>query len=82
MIAASISGCFGKEEKIGGDKISVKYDQTLTNELVAASNTFAFDLNKALSSDQNTFFSPYSITIALGMAYNRNASDCHHGNEQ
>jgi len=46
---------------------------TLEKTLVASSNTFGFDLfsHMALSrGDANTFISPLSISMALGMAYN------------
>ena len=39
-------------------------------ELVKGNSTFAFDLYRTLSTaDENLFFSPYSISIALGMTY-------------
>ena len=40
------------------------------NEYVNSSNEFTFEMYKQLiESDENIFFSPYSITTALGMAY-------------
>lgn len=37
--------------------------------LVTGNNVFAFDLFRAVRSDQNTIFSPYSISTALAMTY-------------
>jgi serpin B len=40
------------------------------NDVVNSSNEFSFNMyRELLDGDQNVFFSPYSITIALGMAY-------------
>jgi len=40
------------------------------SELVAGNNAFAFDMYRAArSSDDNLFYSPYSISLALAMAY-------------
>lgn len=40
------------------------------NEFVNSSNEFTFQMYKQLiDSDENVFFSPYSISIALGMAF-------------
>ncbi len=40
------------------------------NDYVNGSNEFSFDMYRELvDSDDNVFFSPYSIAIALGMAY-------------
>jgi len=39
-------------------------------ELVAGNNAFAFDMYRAVrSSDDNLFYSPYSISLALAMTY-------------
>ncbi len=43
---------------------------TSVSELVNSSNEFSFEMYQELvSGDENVFFSPYSITTALGMAY-------------
>ncbi len=39
------------------------------NVIIDSSNNFAFDMYNSLSKDENLFFSPYSITTAMGMAY-------------
>jgi len=40
------------------------------SELVNGNNTFAFDLYRQIrSDDENLFFSPYSISVALAMTY-------------
>lgn len=38
-------------------------------KIVYANNQFAFDLYNEVNSDENVFFSPYSITTALAMTY-------------
>jgi len=44
--------------------------KTEVHPMISAGNAFAFDLYKQLSrKDGNVFFSPYSITVALAMAY-------------
>ncbi len=63
-----LSGCIQKEAE-QGRPIGTKYDMMMSDELVNASNTFAFDLYPYLDTGGNVFYSPYSITIALGMAY-------------
>jgi serpin B len=45
-------------------------DVTSVTELVESSNGFAFEMyGELIDGDENVFFSPYSITTALGMAY-------------
>ncbi len=47
-------------------------EPTTVHELVNCSNEFSFEMYKQLAKDksqENIFFSPYSITTALGMAY-------------
>ncbi|MBA3046296.1 MAG: serpin family protein [Candidatus Thermoplasmatota archaeon] len=46
-------------------------EPTTVSELVDCSNEFSFDMYKELAAgdNENVFFSPYSITTALGMAY-------------
>lgn len=72
MVLVGLSGCLGiggdDEEK--GDPIPVLYGSSAKGEMVKASNTFAFKLNKEMAKDGgNLFYSPYSISTALGMAY-------------
>ena len=44
--------------------------ETEVSDLVLGNGVFAFDLYRALSADDgNLFFSPYSISISLGMTY-------------
>jgi serpin B len=46
------------------------YSQNIPEETVKGNNRFAFNLSKILNgSDQNVFFSPYSISSALAMTY-------------
>ena len=45
-------------------------DQNLLDQQVAANNAFAFDLYRSLHLEEgNLFYSPYSISIAVAMAY-------------
>ena len=45
-------------------------DQSLLDQQVAANNDFAFDLYRSLHlEDGNLFYSPYSISLAVAMAY-------------
>ncbi|MCK5024607.1 MAG: serpin family protein [Thermoplasmata archaeon] len=37
--------------------------------LIESSNDFSFEMYQELAGDENVFFSPYSITTAMGMAY-------------
>jgi serpin B len=51
---------------------------TMNSNLAAASNAFGFDLFQQLrrqAGGQNVFFSPLSVTIALGMTYNGAAGE-------
>lgn len=51
---------------------------TMNSNLAAASNAFGFDLFQQLrrqAGDQNVFFSPLSVTVALGMTYNGAAGE-------
>lgn len=52
---------FGLEKKISLPDEAI--------EVVKGSNTFAFDLYKQMSKNQNICFSPFSISSAFGMAY-------------
>jgi serpin B len=71
MVLVGLSGCLGfgsDEEK--GDPIPILYGSRAKGEMVKASNTFAFKLNNEMAKDGgNLFYSPYSISTALGMAY-------------
>jgi hypothetical protein len=55
----------------GRDFSSSNEPPTNVHELVECSNDFSFEMYRELagSGDENIFFSPYSITTALGMAY-------------
>src|SRR5262249_16152951 len=51
---------------------------TMNSTLAAASNAFGFDLFQQLlrqEADQNVFFSPLSVTVALAMTYNGAAGE-------
>src|SRR5262245_12455805 len=51
---------------------------TMNSNLAAASNAFGFDLFKQLrrqAGNQSVFFSPLSVTVALGMTYNGAAGE-------
>lgn len=67
LISSCLSGCLDSEDE--GIPVETKYDLTMKNELVRTSNAFAFDLLGPLDDGENLFYSPYSITIAMGMAY-------------
>ena len=56
---------------IGKDFSSSNEPPTNLHELVECSNDFSFEMYQELagSGDENVFFSPYSITTAMGMAY-------------
>src|SRR5215468_4381326 len=50
----------------------------MNSNLAAASNAFGFDLFQQLlrqAANKNVFFSPLSVTVALGMAYNGAAGE-------
>jgi len=71
MVLVAFSGCLGgvdKQEPLKGDYNSDKYGSR-SNVLVTSSNSFAFELYDSLGSDENMVFSPYSLMLALGMAY-------------
>jgi serpin B len=64
-----IAGCL---DNGGTDKDPPGYESQFVpmNDLVNSSNEFSFGMYRELiDGDENVFFSPYSITIALGMAY-------------
>ena len=70
MITVSfMAGCMDRDEnKEGTSDQSTQY--FANNEVVNSSNKFSFDMYQyLLNGTDNVFFSPYSITIALGMAY-------------
>lgn len=66
---AFIAGCL--EESVPNENPpGYEYKFESMNDLVNSSNDFAFDMyRELLDGEDNIFFSPYSITIALGMAY-------------
>ena len=68
MISASfVAGCMDKEDDSTSEGASKYF---AVNEVVNSSNMFTFDMyRQLLNGTENIFFSPYSITIALGMAY-------------
>jgi serpin B len=50
--------------------VAPSVDQAQQDELVGGNNSFAFDLYQAVrDNDQNCIYSPYSISLALAMAY-------------
>jgi serpin B len=63
------AGCISNEDK--KDKnLSYSVINEGMNEYVDSSNEFTFEMYKQLiDSNENIFFSPYSISTALGMAY-------------
>jgi len=71
MVLVGLSGCLGiGDVEETGDPIPVLYGSSAKGEMVKASNSFAFKLNKEMAKDGgNLFYSPYSISTALGMAY-------------
>ncbi len=54
---------------IGRDFSSSNEPPTDMAGLIECSNDFSFDMYQELAGDENVFFSPYSITTAMGMAY-------------
>jgi serpin B len=66
------AGCINNDDNDEDDKIPPTYDviDEGMNEYVNSCNEFSFDMYKQLvNSNENVFFSPYSISTALGMAY-------------
>lgn len=74
-LIGSLVGCTqpvaGRELK--SDKQRISYpdiNQTEIESLIDGNNTFAFDLYQQLvNNDDNLFYSPYSISVALAMTY-------------
>jgi len=61
------SGC---SDDNGSDSFKMVGSEKGMNQFVDSSNGFAFDMYDELAvEEENMFFSPYSISIALGMAY-------------
>jgi serpin B len=75
LVLFLVVGCAGaaKGAVLQSDKPRLASDATgvETAELVAANSAFAFDLYQALRQrgDENLFYSPYSISLALAMTY-------------
>ena len=72
IIVLITAGCINTDDNNGDDSIHPTYDviKIGMNEYVNSSNEFTFEMYKQLDdSEDNIFFSPYSISIALGMAY-------------
>ena len=64
------AGCFDRKEETKDDTTGEDTLYFAMNEVVNSSNIFSYDMYKhLLNGTDNVFFSPYSITIALGMAY-------------
>ena len=73
-LAFGLTGCLGAADepakKPEGDGSLPKVDPADMKALVQGNNEFAFDLYKQLSKKEgNKFFSPYSISTALGMTF-------------
>ena len=65
-----MAGCMEREEQNTQDTGDQNINYFAENEVVNSSNIFSYDMYKQLvNGSDNVFFSPYSITIALGMAY-------------
>lgn len=65
---AFLPGCL--DERTERDPPGYESEYVPMNDLVNSSNEFSFDMYRELiNGNDNIFFSPYSITIALGMAY-------------
>ncbi len=83
LVMISLAGCDGSDQASGGmmssdgvlqsDKERVLIPQTETGDIetLAADNTaFALDLYRQLhNQEENLFYSPYSISVALAMTY-------------
>ena len=64
-----LSGCT-QDDQLQQPDIPINTSQTDSEVLVDGNNAFTFDLYQTLSQDDgNLFFSPYSISEALAMAY-------------
>jgi serine protease inhibitor len=64
-----LAGCIEDTEP-GNDPPGSETNYQPMNDYVNSSNDFSFEMYKQLlNGDDNIFFSPYSIAIALGMAY-------------
>ncbi len=74
VLILNLVGCSTVNVKIAASDIQREVpqsvDQSLYAQQVAANNDFAFDLYRTSSSeDGNLFYSPYSISASLAMAY-------------
>jgi len=72
LISVALAGCT-TEDKIDDDPSDTTGDTIVLggfNDFVNSSNEFSFEMYGELDDgNENIFFSPYSITTALGMAY-------------
>ena len=66
VIASMLFGCQTEEPIVTDD---TGYTEENVNHAVNANNRFAIELYKNLPTEGNTFFSPYSITSAMVIAY-------------
>ncbi len=65
-----LSGCIENDDERPTRTMDYSSVYTGMNELVNSSNEFSFEMYRQLvDGSENVFFSPYSIMIALGMAY-------------
>ncbi len=65
-----LSGCIDTDDERPTRTMDYSPVYTGMNELVNSSNEFSFEMYRQLvGGGDNVFFSPYSIMIALGMAY-------------
>lgn len=74
LMAVGLFGCVPKASALEAtsDKprdTSPQVSDESLNKLVEGNNAFALDLYRQLGSDGNIFFSPYSLSQALAMAY-------------
>ena len=69
LMLLGLSGCT-QDDQLQQPDIPINTSQTDSEVLVDGNNAFTFDLYQTLSQDDgNLFFSPYSISEALAMAY-------------
>ena len=82
FLISIFSSCGGKEDRMeqpsltGTEADDTSFTEEEKKELIAAHNQFALEVYSYLNtenSDQNVFFSPYSLFTAMSMAHERNS---------
>jgi len=71
-LAALTAGCTSKpsgQDSVAAVDRPAKADQADVGAVARGNNAFAFDLHRQMEGDGNRFFSPFSVSTALGMTY-------------